>query len=268
MEAFQQPTPGADAAVIQMRDLAVGGGRPPASIAVEGIDWSIQTGDYWVVAGPRNSGKSDLLATMAGMQRPLRGTLRLFGVDRMNCHETELTAARLRIGIVFENGGRLFTHLSLAENVALPLCYHRNATPRDVRERIDELLEFGGLAALSDALPGRIGFPWRQRLALVRALAMRPEVLLLDDPLSGLGRQEVRWWRYAIGRLAAGHPVLGGQPATIVVGCHDLRPWFDQGKQFALLRERRWVAMGDRAQLVRAEDPLLHDLLATEFSSN
>lgn len=247
-----------------MRNVAVGGGHSHATVAVENIGWTICRGDFWVVAGLPNSGKSDLLATMAGMQRPLEGRLELFGVDREHCHELELTSARRRIGIVFENGGRLFTHLTVAQNVELPLCYHRNATSSEVRDRVEELLEFGGLAMSGGMLPRRLSFPLRQRLALIRALAMDPEVLLLDNPLSGLGSQEGRWWRETVARLWGGERILAGRPATIVVGSDTLAPWIENDRRFAVLRDRRLVSLGDRSQLARANDPQLSDLLGAE----
>ena len=251
--------------VIELVNVSVGAGGRPVPAALEGINWRISAGDYWVVGGLPGSGKSDLLATLAGLYRPLAGTLKLFGSDVAELSEDDFMAARLRIGLVFESGGRLFNQLSVAENVALPLRYHRNQTGVEAGERVKAILDATGLNPWAESTAGRINLARRQRVALARALAMSPEALLLDNPLIGPGLQEARWWRDFLAQLAGGHELLRGCPATLVVACHDLRPWADQGKQFALLKQRRWLAVGGRAELTCGDEPLLQELLATEF---
>ena len=252
--------------VIELVKVSVGAGGRPDSAALEGINWRISAGDYWIIGGLPGSGKSDLLATLAGLYRPLGGTLKLFGSDVAELSEDDFMAARLRIGLVFEGGGRLFNQLSVAENVALPLRYHRNRTGVETGERVQALLDATGLTPWAESTASRINLARRQRVALARALAMSPEALLLDNPLGGSGLQEARWWRDFLAQLAGGHELLRGRPVTLVVACHDLRPWADQGKQFALLKQKRLQALGGRAELTCSDEPLLHELLATEFS--
>ena len=232
--------------IIELVDVRVAAGGRQHAAALEGINWRIAAGDYWVVGGLPGSGKSDLLATLAGLYRPLGGTLNLFGSDVAALSEEDFSAARMRIGLVFENGGRLFNQISVAENVALPLRYHRGQTEIENGERVKAILDATGVA-------------------LARALALGPEVLLLDNPLGGPGLQEARWWRDFLAQLAGGHELLRGRPVTLVIACHDLRPWADQGKQFAVLKQKRWLAVGGRADLTCGDEPLLHELLATEF---
>lgn len=255
----------ATTAVIQMVEGAVGTFGATGSPSVEGINWSISAGDYWVVGGLPGSGKTDLLATMAGLYRPIRGTLRLFGSDIAELAEEDFLAARMRIGLVFENGGRMFNHLTVADNVALPLRYHHNGPLAETDGRVNKILEATGLIDLAAHTPGQIKHACRQRVGLARALSVHPEVLLLDNPLAGLGQQETRWWREFLARLAAGHDLMEGRPATLVVACHDLRPWADQGEQFALLKQKRWLPVGGRAKLTCSDEPLLRELLAADF---
>jgi ABC-type transporter Mla maintaining outer membrane lipid asymmetry ATPase subunit MlaF len=256
---------GAAGPVIELADVSVGAGGRPDTTSLEAITWRISPGDYWVVGGLPGSGKSDLLATLAGLYRPLGGTLKLFGSDVAGLSEADFMTARLRIGLVFEGGGRLFNQLSVAENVALPLRYHSSQPGFGVGERVKAILDATGLTPWAETAAGRINRSRRQRVALARALALRPEVLLLDNPLGGEAFQEARWWRDVLARLADGHELLLGRPATLVVTCHDLRPWADQGKQFALLKQKRWLAIGGRADLTCRDEPLLHELMATEF---
>jgi len=255
----------ASGALIEMIDLTVGSTDSPGSALVEEVNWTICAGDYWVVGGLPGSGKSNLLATAAGLNRPERGTLRWFGKEVGEFGDEALLDARSRVGIVFENGGRPFNHLTVAENIALPLRYHRNRSPGEVSETVGKILQFAGLTPLADMMPSRVKPAERQRLALARALTMSPDVLLLDNPLAGLAPQEVRWWRDCLADLSAGHDVTSGQPVTLVVACQDVRPWADQGRQFALLKQKRWLPVGGREALAACAEPLLQELLATPF---
>jgi phospholipid/cholesterol/gamma-HCH transport system ATP-binding protein len=255
------------APAVEMIEVTIGASDAPETVMVEGVNWTISEGDYWVVGGLPGSGKSALLATAAGLIRPLRGALRLFGQDTATLAEDELLQARLQTGLVFENGGRLFNHLTIGENIALPLCYHGNCSPAEAKERVEQILQFTGLTMLGNRTPGRIKPAWRQRAALARALAIGPRTLLLDNPLAGLGPQEARWWRERLSELAAGPEITGGRPLALVVACNDLRPWAEHGKRFALLKQKGWCPIGGPAELARCADPLLHELLSAEFNA-
>ncbi len=248
--------------VIEMVDVSIGAAGVVETVSAEGIHCHIAPGDYWVIGGPPGSGKSDLLATMAGLYRPLKGTLRLFGNDIAHLDEDAFLTARLRIGLVFGNGGQLFYHLTVAGNIALPLRYHHDRQRAATEERVQTILEATGLAPLADCTPDQIKHGWRQRVGLARALALGPEALLLDNPLAGLGPQESRWWLEFLARLSAGNEILGGRPATVVVATHDLRAWSHKGKHFALLKEGRWLPLGGQTELAGSDEPLLRELLA------
>jgi ABC-type transporter Mla maintaining outer membrane lipid asymmetry ATPase subunit MlaF len=239
-----------------MINVAVASAQSPESPAVEGIDWRVFAGDYWVVGGLPGSGKSDLLATAAGLQRPHFGTHLLFGIDLTQLLESELLTERLRIGLVFENGGRLFSHLTVAENVALPIRYHRAGSEGEVQQRVKTVLELTELIAQAELLPAQTTLAWRQRAALARALALQPEILLLDNPLGRLDLRHARWWIDFLARLAAGHEFMNGKPLTLIVAPEDLRPWVNRGRQFALIKKRRWLALGHRTDLAADSDPL------------
>ncbi|MBI3849648.1 MAG: ATP-binding cassette domain-containing protein [Verrucomicrobia bacterium] len=242
--------------ILEMIDAAVVFAQTPGRRAVEGITWQVSAGDYWVVGGLPGSGKSDLLATAAGLQRPWSGRHLLFGRDLTELHEDELLADRLRIGLVFENGGRLFNHLTVAENIALPLRYHRDFSDDEIQQRLKAILDLMDLNEQGRLLPSQTTRAMRQRAALARALALQPDLLLFDNPLGGLDRRQARWWLDFLARLAAGHEFMNGRPVTLVVTTEDLQPWFDQGRQFALLKRGRWVPLGARAELAAGTGPL------------
>jgi len=252
--------------VIEMFDAAVTSTRAAGTAVISDVNWCVSLDDYWVIGGPTGSGKSDLLATAAGLQRPLHGVHRLFGQELSRLHEAERLRERLRVGIVFEDGARPFPQLTVAENIALPLRYHYGRSDAEVWQRVEEMLGITELSAFADSTPSALMRAFVPRVGLARALALGPEVLLLDNPLVGLDPRQVRWWLDFIASLAAGHPSMKGRKMTIIVACDDLRPWMRQGRQFALLKGKHFLPLGGRDDLGRCNEPLLRDLIAAHTS--
>lgn len=225
--------------VIELVDVDVpsaqGGGK-----VLEGVNWRVRAGDFWVVGGAQASGKSDLLATAAGLQRPLAGSLRLFGWEFSQMSEAEKINQRSRIGVVFKNGGRMFSHLTVAENIALPLCYRHDWTPEQALPAVEELLQLTGLESMVHSRAAGLGLGWQQRVGLARALALKPEVLFFDEPIASLEARHRQWWHEFLTKLASGIPYTGGRPVTLIVMVNDFEPWRAHGRQFALVKDKRW----------------------------
>src|SRR5687767_878139 len=104
--------------LLEMSEVSVASAARPNVAQLENVNWRLMPGDFWLIAGPHGSGKSDFLATAAALQRPLSGTVRWFGEDAWELKGDELVGERRRVGLVFENGGRMFRNLTVAENVA------------------------------------------------------------------------------------------------------------------------------------------------------
>jgi ABC-type transporter Mla maintaining outer membrane lipid asymmetry ATPase subunit MlaF len=245
---------------IEMRGVSVVAMRDASFTVVEDVNWSVAAGEFWVVAGPEHSGKSDLLMLAAGLMPPGSGSYKLFGNDTRHFGEAEL-AERLRVGFMFE-GGQLFNRLTLSENIALPLQYRDDLTAAEAAHQAQALLESMELAPLADLEPMEVAANWRQRAALARALILKPEVLLLDNPLTGLGARHRHWWLRFLDQLSRGHEQLGGRPMTIVAAADDLRPWQDAHRKFALLRDKRFIPLGAWNEVEAANDAVVKELLA------
>jgi ABC-type transporter Mla maintaining outer membrane lipid asymmetry ATPase subunit MlaF len=245
---------------LEMRDVTVTALRDANVTVLEGVNWTVAPGEFWAVAGLLRSGKSDLMALAAGITRPARGSCRLFGQELVAGFEHGRLALRLRVGLVFD-GGKLLHHLTLAENIALPLRYHFNDGGAPIDQRIRALLELTGLEPCADQHPAGVNRNWQQRIGLARALALKPEVLLLDNPLTGLDPRDAAWWLEIVETLATGHPIMDGKPLTLVVTGDDLRPWRNRARQFAVLKNRQFIPLGTRADLAGHTEPLLQDLL-------
>lgn len=248
--------------VIEMRGVACAARSDPRATVAENIDWTVTAGEFWVVAGPQRSGKSDFLMLTGGLLPPARGTYRFLG-EAMPIFEDERLAHRLRLGFVFD-GGQLFNHMTVAENVALPLRYHQNLTRAEAEPRVQEMLELTELAPLAHNTPPAIARNWQKRAGLARALMLRPEVLLLDNPLTGLDARHAHWWLTFLDRLARGQSPLAEKAMTIIATADDLSraaDWRGHAQRVACLVGNRLVVVGDWPELDRCRETAVREWL-------
>ena len=252
-----------DRPAMEMRDLAFGAMRDQSVTVAEQINWTVNAGEFWVVAGLQRSGKSDLLMLAGGLMPPTRGAYRSFGVE-MPIFEEERLAERLRLGFVFD-GGQLLNHMTIAENVALPLRYHENLTADDAGPRMQTMLELMELSGFAHRTPAAIARNWQKRAGLARALMLHPDLLLLDNPLARLDARHANWWLNFLGQLARGQTALRDRPMTLVATGDSFLPWRHHADYFAVLHEGRFTIVGDRAALEASADALVRELLAMEL---
>jgi ABC-type transporter Mla maintaining outer membrane lipid asymmetry ATPase subunit MlaF len=234
------------------------------TVMIKNVNWTINAGDYWVVGGLPGTGKTDLLTTAAALQRPGAGTHLVFGRDIYRLDEGEQLRERLRIGVVFQSG-RLFSHQTVAENLALPVCYHRNCTLEEAHAQVQTVLKITELAGIERRRPHRLTRNLHQRVALARALMLEPEVLLIDNPLAGIDARQAYWWLDFLPRLTAGVAEFLHRKITLVVTTDDFRPWRAPGARFALVHEKQWAIIGGREELEKSAEPAVRELLAPDF---
>jgi sulfate transport system ATP-binding protein len=159
-------------------------------VALEDIDLTVRTGALTALLGPSGGGKSTLLRIIAGLERPDTGSVEIDGSDA-----TQLAPRHRDVGFVFQHYAA-FTHLSVFRNVAFGLEIRKRPKP-EIRRRVHELLELVHLEQFADRMPAQLSGGQRQRMALARALAVEPKVLLLDEPFGALDakvRKELRDW--------------------------------------------------------------------------
>jgi ABC-type transporter Mla maintaining outer membrane lipid asymmetry ATPase subunit MlaF len=255
------------AVAMEMVDVTVASIQAPEVMVLDHVHWTVHQHDYWVIGGSPGSGKSDLLATAAGLVRPSHGVHRLLGQELSRLREEERLQTQLRVGVVFGSGGRLFNHLTVAENLGLAWCYHHNCHLVEPGPRVEAVLEAMELSAVAGRKPSTLNRNLQQRTALARALVLSPELLFLDNAEVGTGPRELRWWLHLLNALHAGHPLLQGQPLTLVVGTNDLDPWTGPGRKFALTHARHFSVLGTQEQSIQQQDPALRELLPADWLS-
>jgi phospholipid/cholesterol/gamma-HCH transport system ATP-binding protein len=154
-------------------------------VVFDDLTLRVGRGKTTVVIGPSGCGKSVLLKHVVGLIRPDKGRILFDGTDITRLPERKLVPFRRRVGFLFQ-GGALFDSMTVAENVMFPLEEHEVGTPEERRSRADDVLKLVGLNGLQDRYPEELSGGQRKRVALARAISLRPEVILYDEPTTGL----------------------------------------------------------------------------------
>jgi sulfate/thiosulfate transport system ATP-binding protein len=200
-------------------------------VALDNVDFAVPAGSLTALLGPSGSGKSTLLRAIAGLDQPDTGTVTIYGRD-----VTRVPPQRRGIGFVFQHYAA-FKHLTVRDNVAFGLKI-RKRPKAEVKEKVDNLLEVVGLAGFQSRYPNQLSGGQRQRMALARALAVDPQVLLLDEPFGALDakvREDLRAW---LRRL---HDEVH---VTTVLVTHDQAEALDVADRIAVLHKGRIEQVG------------------------
>ncbi len=167
---------------IEVRDLTIGYGD---FVVQRGIDFVVNKGDIFVIMGGNGCGKTTLMRALIGLQRPLQGAVLYSGEDFWGAPEEDRQRLKHRLGVLFQSGA-LWSSLTLADNVALPIAEYTSLT----QARIDEIVSFKlalvGLAGFEDFYPSELSGGMKKRASLARAMALDPDILVIDEPSSGL----------------------------------------------------------------------------------
>lgn len=215
---------------VEWRAVSVRFGRTEA---LHELTLSAEAGETLAVLGPSGSGKSTALKVAAGFVRPTGGRMFLGGRD-----VTELPPNRRGLGVVVQNYA-LFPHLRVFDNVAFGLRAQRSATRREIAHRVAAMLDLVGMTGFEDRLPRQLSGGQQQRIAIARALAVAPAVLLLDEPLSALDaalREDM------VGELRRLKSELTG--TTIIYVTHDQSEALALADRIAVMSDARLIEQG------------------------
>lgn len=249
-------------ALIELHDVTKAFGD---NVVLRGVSCAIEAGETFVLLGRSGSGKTVLLKLIEGLLQPDAGRVLVDGHDLSTAKTKELLEVRGLLGIQFQSGA-LFDSMTVFDNVAFPL-RERKLLPRDeVAPRVRETLELVGLTHAAEQLPGELSGGMRTRLAFARAYAVRPRILLCDDPTAGLDPLLTEAVDEA---LQVGKQRLR---ATIVLVTNSLPTAFQLGDRLALLHEGRLVEVAPPDAFKASPHPavraILHDWLERQHAEH
>jgi phospholipid/cholesterol/gamma-HCH transport system ATP-binding protein len=218
------------------------------------VTLTLPPGEISVLLGPSGTGKSVFLKSLVGLLKPEKGSIVLNDTDIVTCTEHKLYEIRRLFGVLFQDGA-LFGSMSLFDNIAFPLREHTKKSESDIKNIVLEKMEMVGLQGAQDKLPGEISGGMRKRAGLARALVLDPEVILFDEPDSGLDPVRVAYLNQLIVDLNA------RTDATFLIVTHDIGTARTVPDNLGLLFRRNLVMFGPREQLLTSEEPVVRQFL-------
>ena len=224
-------------------------------VVLDGVDFDIFQGECLVILGRSGTGKSVTLRQLNGLEKPDAGSIVFDGTDLTQLEERELFPFRRRIAMLFQ-GGALFDSMNVMENVAFPLREHTEMSEKEIRETVRHKLSLVGLKDVETKAPSDLSGGMKKRVALARSLALEPEVVLFDEPTTGLDPITSA----TIGKLI--NSIQEGTGVTSVVVTHDIPLARRVGDRIALIADGKFRFIGTWEEAERSDDPVLSDFLA------
>ena len=225
-------------------------------VVFEDLDCAFPRGKISVLMGGSGAGKSTLLRLIGGLERPNGGSIQVAGEEIRGLREAELFRVRQRLGMLFQ-GGALLDSLSVLDNVALPLREHTGLSEAEIGAEVQRRLDSVGLPDVGDLLPSQLSGGMRRRIALARAIVRDPEIVLCDEPFSGLDPLNVRRIEALLVRL---NQRLG---LTLIVASHHVSSAFRMAHHLVFLLEGAAVS-GPPAALESSGDARVEQFFAAD----
>ena len=237
--------------IISIRELVV---EYDGRRVLDGLNLDIEPGETMVLLGGSGSGKSTLLRQIIGLDRPKSGSVSVKGVDVNHCSAAELKKIRHSIGVAFQSAA-LFNSLSVKDNVALPLREHTRLAPSIIDLIVWMKLAVVGLAEFGNLLPQELSGGMKKRGAVARALALDPEILVLDEPSAGLDPIVAAELDELILLLKQAFHM------TVIVVTHEMPSAFRIADRIAMLHQGKFISVGTKDKIRATQDPHVRHFL-------
>jgi phospholipid/cholesterol/gamma-HCH transport system ATP-binding protein len=221
---------------------------------LRGVNLFIEKGQSMVIIGGSGSGKSVLLKHIIGLLRPDKGSVFIEGLDITKLNEKNLYKVRKKFGMLFQ-GAALFDSLKVWENVSFFLMRHRGISEKKAKEIAIEKLRLVGLVGVEDLMPSELSGGMRKRVGLARAIAHDPEILLYDEPTTGLDPIMAD----AINDLII--DLKKKLNVTSVAITHDMHSAYKIGDRIAMLYEGRIIEVGTPEEIKNSSNPIVRQFI-------
>ena len=247
------PLPSASA-IVQIESLDFGYGE---RLILRQIDMTVHRGQVVAVMGASGGGKTTLLRLIGGQVKPQRGSVQFEGQSLANASQKQIFAMRRRMGMLFQFGA-LFTDMTVFDNVAFPLREHTDLPESMIRDLVLMKLNAVGLRGARDLLPAELSGGMARRVAMARAIALDPALVMYDEPFAGLDPISLGISARLIRSL---NDALG---LSSIVVSHDVEVTFDIADYVYILANGSLVAHGTPQQMRESADPLVHQFVRGE----
>jgi len=218
------------------------------------VTLTLPPGEITALLGPSGTGKSVFLKSMIGLLKPEYGSCWVNGTDTVTCSEKQLLEVRKLFGVLFQDGA-LFGSINLFDNVAFPLREHTKKRESEIRSIVLEKMQLVGLEGAEHKLPGEISGGMRKRAGLARALVLDPQIILCDEPDSGLDPVRTAYIAQLLIDLNA------QTDATILVVTHDINLARRLPDNLGMLYSRQLVTFGPRELVLTSDEPAVAQFL-------
>ncbi len=238
--------------IISLRGVTKSFGGPPV---LEDITFDVPKGRITAILGPSGTGKSVLLKNILGLLRPERGQIWVDGDEIVGARQKRLYEIRKKFGVLFQDGA-LFGSMSLYDNIAFPLREHSRRGEKEIREIVLRNAELVGLLDHLDKLPGEVSGGMKKRAGLARAMVTEPEIVLFDEPDSGLDPVRVA---YLDELVVTAQRETG---ATFFIITHNITSVMRTADYLGVLFRSRLVKFAPKAAMAASDDPVIKQFLA------
>lgn len=224
---------------------------------LRGVNIEIYEGETFVIIGQSGVGKSVFLKLIIGLLKPDRGKIFVQGREVTAMTERELNKLRIQFGMVFQYAA-LFDSLNVFENVAFGLMEHTNLDEEHITARVKECLRLVGLEGVENKMPAELSGGMKKRVAIARAIALNPKIILYDEPTAGLDPVVAS----SINKLIKELKEKTG--ATSIVVTHDMKSAYEVGDRITMLYQGQFIEVGTPDEIMNTQNPVVRQFINGE----